>query len=516
MLDVDVSALSLWLERDALPKVSDADPSALAEYILALLDTIDLSQLSDSTQAECVAKLSDFFDSHTAAFVSDLFDYIRHTREKAAASAAPPTNSRAEQRSSRRGSRSRSPERERSRSRSRSRSRDRESRRRGRGGAEEREENGGHAHESRRSTGTLLIRDDRYGIKRIINRGGEGGGGAGGGWRREVREEDREGRDRDGGHRTQGFGGHQASHRPSQSSAPLVIARPYVPPPIASPSQSRSARSVHLPASNPYGSSPSFSPNPPFPQGSNSTAVVHVGRHTVVKRKRQRADGTQGGADDGRSSGGGVVLLTDAPRFVLSMRMLTDHFSQFGALKGVEIDESGGAAEIRYASQEEAEQATLGPPLHPAASLTLKPAGPHLRRPLATAEEAMAEEDEEEGEEETADGEEDASHSAFNAAQSTAVGIAPTISVGRHTLTLKPKPPPPPTDVPTLSMVDNHTIPPSAPSMTAPAAPDSSIHCTLCPGHRPAHPTEEGDSKATSSCGCCTPSGEFSPSAERS
>ena len=487
MLDVDVNALSLWLERDALPKVSDADPSALAEYILALLDTIDLSQLSDSTKAECGAKLSEFFDSHTAAFVDDLFRYIQQQRDKTTAHAATSTNSRTEQRSSRRTSRSRSPARGRSRSRSRSRegrdgrareSREREvreSRRKGRG-SEEREENGGHGGESRRGSGTLLIRDDRFGIQQVINRGGGGG-------RREVRGEYREDRDRDGAQRPHASGGHQGSRRPLQSSAPLVIARPYVPPPTAAhPSQSRSSRSVHLPASNPYSSSPSSSANPPFTPDVNPTRVVRAGRHTVVKRKRP-----EGGASDGSSRGGGgggggaVVELSNVPRFVLSMRMLTDHFSQFGALKGVEIDEDGGVAEIRYATQEEAVQATLGPPLHPAAALTLKAAKPDLRHPSTTAEEAVEDEDEEVPGEEAANGEEDASDSEFSAGHSGTTEAGPTIAVGRHTLTLKAKPPPPPPDDAALAMEMNHFLPLTlaamAPAALTPApAPPSALH----------------------------------------
>ena len=465
MLDVDVNALSLWLERDALPQVSDADPSALAEYILALLDTIDLSQLSDAAKADTASALSDLFDSHTEPFVDSLFAYIRTQRAKAATPTAPPTTaSRGEQRGSRRSSRSRSPARGRSRSISRSRSgeRERESRRRARGGGEEGEGKGGHGQEPRRGSGTLLIRDDRYGIKQVI-RGG-GGGGAG---RREGRGDYHDGRDRDGG-RMQGAGGYQQGHRQPPSSAPLIIARPYVPPSDATLPSQRLSRSVHLPASNPYDPSPSSAPNPSFPSDTSPANVAHVGRHTVVKRKR-----TEESASDGVRSGGvGVLVVNNAPRFVLSMRLLTDHFSQFGALKGVEINEEEGTAEVRYATQAEAVQAALGRPPHPSALLTLKTAESHQRYPLAPAEELVEEAADAEGEEQTANGEEDGNDdSGFGAAEKSAgVEVGPSMAVGRHTLTLKARPPAPPPDARTFP-VEVDPFYPSALATMAPAVP---------------------------------------------
>ena len=435
MLDVDVNALSLWLERDALPKISDADPAALAEYILALLDTIDLSHLNEATNADCVAKLSDFFDSHTPAFVDALFAYLQQHRKPQqhpppqvqAALGAP--SKVAESRTERR-SRSRSPARC---ARSRSRSRERGGRRKRspspRSDSRDAEREPSNGHEARRGGGgTLLIRDERFGTTvRVSQRGRDHRGVAAGQW--DHRNDRREGWQ----HSDLSCGQHSNSRSTSSTSSPLVIPRPYVPPRDGGSRPSRPLRTVQLPSSNPFASAPEATRPAPV------SDVVRVGNHTVVKRRRPAE----------RSPERTSVLVQHAPRFVLSMRMLTDHFTQFGALRGVEIRESDNAATIRFASAAEAQRAVSGRPLHPAAITTLDighTEGRAQSQEDGEEEEEMDAEEADEAEENQdargTEGTEEAAVNGDETASTTAAPAGATIAVGKRTLTLKPKPPP--------------------------------------------------------------------------
>ena len=106
----------------ALPKVSDADPAALSEYIVLLLDSIDLTFLDAATKQQCVSKLHEFFETHTEPFVDELFIYINKHRQ-AAAAPPPPSGSSHRHSSSSASASHRDSRRRRSRDNSRSRSR---------------------------------------------------------------------------------------------------------------------------------------------------------------------------------------------------------------------------------------------------------------------------------------------------------------------------------------------------------------------------------------------------------
>jgi len=64
------AALQRWLTRD-LESLSDADPAALAQYIMALLKAAQ--DEGDALKAYCTAQLNDFLGAETAGLVARLF-----------------------------------------------------------------------------------------------------------------------------------------------------------------------------------------------------------------------------------------------------------------------------------------------------------------------------------------------------------------------------------------------------------------------------------------------------------
>ncbi len=68
-----VPRLRTRLEK-MLPSVCDADPPALANYIIALLER---DQPFDELRASCMEKLEEFLDKETKTFVDDLFGFVK-------------------------------------------------------------------------------------------------------------------------------------------------------------------------------------------------------------------------------------------------------------------------------------------------------------------------------------------------------------------------------------------------------------------------------------------------------
>ena len=482
MLPVDGDRLKEWLEEVALPKVSDADPAALSEYIVLLLDSIDLTYLDQSAKQQCVGKLHEFFETHTESFVDELFIYVAKHRQPAATPQPPPSDAPrhsassasashrdSRRRRSRNRSRSRSPSVSTSRSRSRSPDRDRDRRRRrsrdeqdddhehkrrGRDGRDDRGSGG------RSSRGNELVRDYRF-----SGPGGEGG-----------RERDRSADVRDRrpverrDYRTDASSdGWQPVHhvvmgrrsRPSPSP-PLVIQRPYVPPPERHTEEHvrQPRRTVLMPASNPFNTSAPPTTNATTASDSKPAAdTVRVGQHTIVKRKRvDTADNENGSSARSypaahHSGAAATLLLSNAPRFALNIKLLMEHFSQFGAILGIDIQEAAGTATVKYGTAEDVLRALTAPPLHPQARLTVLPA--QQLQPSSNSNRHVTEEQLERAQGEDGDEENDKqpdAHSQPNGsiqpliAQPHASAPAATLSVGKHTITLKPKatPSPPP------------------------------------------------------------------------
>ena len=466
VLGVDAAALKLWLTADALPRVSDADPAALAEYIIELLDTLDLSELdSSSTHSATADSLREFFDTHTDAFVTQLFTFLRRHRaqQQPPHSQSQQQQDRAEDRSGAqpRNGRSRSPSDERRRSRSRERSWEREreherGRRRrsvdreeeeddmrdsGRGGRRDAadDRNG-----SRRGSGTILIRDDRYGIKAVETRDRERGRGE----YRDGRDRGRQPQQQQQRWQQQGQRGHSdagaASHAAPRS--PLIIQRPFVPAPAAEP-PARIARTVRLPPTNPFDTTASAA-QATSTQVSLPAVVRRVGNHTV-ELKTRTAPPTPPPPPPAAAPAAAVpsLLLHNAPRYVLSMRMLTDHFGMFGSVQGIEIDHSQSSAVIRFGTAEEVSRALMGRPLHPDISMSISYAdsAPAPAQHRAAVEEQQQQQTAADGE---ADGEMDNGDEEQTAAAAQPPAVAPAVAqmaVGKHTLTIRARvtsPPP--------------------------------------------------------------------------
>ncbi|GAA5912939.1 hypothetical protein JCM5296_002531 [Sporobolomyces johnsonii] len=85
MLAVESAVLKPWLVKHLEP-ISDADPTVLADYVLALLKhdvpEADLDSL-------CNEQLSDFLEANTPAFVRTMLEFVR---SPAAAGVAPPSS----------------------------------------------------------------------------------------------------------------------------------------------------------------------------------------------------------------------------------------------------------------------------------------------------------------------------------------------------------------------------------------------------------------------------------------
>ena len=496
MLPVDGDKLKVWLEDVALPKVSDADPAALSEYIVLLLDSIDLTYLDNATKQQCVGKLHEFFETHTESFVDELFIYIAKHRQPAAAPQPPPSSHRhssssttASHRDSRRRrsrSRSRSPSPSTSRSRSRSRSPDRrrrrsrdeqdeEYKRRDRDSRDDRSGRGGSGR------GSELVRDWRFSGG---GRGGDGGRGRGdrsadGKDRRQVERRDyRSGTSSDSWQPVH----HVVTDRRSRPSPspPLLIQRPYVPP--SDEQQNDEAvrpprRTVVMPASNPFSTSALANHTTTSTDAEPATGAVRVGHHTIVKRKRvedpEAATPTLARTHPPATHTGAAatLLLSNAPRFVLNFKLLMEHFGQFGAIMGMEIQEAAGTATVKYGTAEDVLSALTGPPLHPQARLTVLPAQ-QLHTPSniiqsVAEQEQDGEQDDQEEQLDTHTPPNGTNHSLVPQAHSSAP--ATTLSVGKHTITLKPKTSPSPPAAQSLPSVQ-----PAAP--TEPPAVGSALH----------------------------------------
>ena len=501
MLPVDGDALKLWLEEVALPKVSDADPAALSEYIVLLLDSIDLAYLDNSTKQQCVSKLREFFETHTEPFVDELFIYIaKHRQPAAAVAAAPPPPASSQRHSSssasashrdshrrRSRSRSRSPSASTSRSRSRSRSADRDRRRRksrekdgeeykrrdrdSRDDWDERDERD----RGRGSRGSELVRDYRFA-------GSGKGGDAGRGRDRTFDVGDRRQVDRHDYRSSTPNDTWQPVHhvvtdrrsRPSYSP-PLHIQRPYVPP--ANEQQRGETvrpprRTVVMPPSNPFNSSAAANQTttPTDSESETKPGAVRVGHHTIVKRKR--VDTVEAGSHNAahtyppvsHTGAAATLLLSNAPRFILNIKLLMEHFSRFGAILGIDIHEAADTATVKYGTAEDVLRALTGPPLHPQARLTVLPAqqlhtASHSSQTV-TEEQPNGQQLEEEDEVQGAD-----MHvqQPDEIAEAATAAPAATLTVGKHTITLKHKTSPSP--------------PPAQPAEpTDPPAPGSALH----------------------------------------
>lgn len=480
MLPVDGEKLKEWLEQVALPKVSDADPAALSEYIVLLLDSIDLTFLDQSTKQQCVGKLHEFFETHTEPFVDELFVWIAKHRESKEAAVEPQPASASHRHSSSSAStshrdtrrrhsrsRSRSPSHSISRSRSRSRSADRDRdrrrrrsrdeeddayKRRDRDGRDERDNRGGMG-----SRGSELVRDYRFSGS---GRGGDGGRGG----ERYVDVRDRGQVERRDYRAGASSGSWQPVHhvlpgRRSQpyDSPPLVIQRPYVPPSQQQQTEEivrQPRRTVLMPASNPFNTVTPANQTTTATDTDTAADTVRVGHHIIVKRKRvDTAETAQHTAPHtspptSHSGAAATLLLSSAPRFILNIKLLMEHFSRFGGLLGIEIQEAAGTATVKYGTADDVLRALMGPPLHPQARLTVLPAQqPHapsngsqpVTRQVRDGE--QHEEEEEEAEEE----EEEDTYTQSNGTNQSIVSqphtSAPTatLSVGKHTITLRPK-----------------------------------------------------------------------------
>ena len=484
MLPVDGDALKVWLEEVALPKVSDADPLALSEYIVLLLDSIDLAFLDHATKQQCVAKLHEFFETHTEPFVDELFLYISKHRQPAAAPVPtatthhqhqPSSSASSSHRDSRRRrshsrSRSRSPSASRSRSRSRSRSLSDDRVRRRRKGSrdepqdehrrrerDERDERSDRNDRGRSGRGNELVIDHYYG----------GSGREDGGRDRPYDERERrhvERRDYRTGsadNRWQPVH-HVVTDRRSRPahSPPLHIQRPFVPPPTHNGDHTRQPRrTVVMPASNPFTSGAAASHSTTPADNDTPAGAVRVGQHTVVKRKRpDEADNTTNTSavpqpPASHSGAAATLLLSNAPRFILNIKLLMEHFSLFGAIQGIDIQEAAGTASVKYGTAEEVLRALTAQPIHPQARLTVLPAAQQPptqsshTQPAASARVQNGAAVQQRRTEEVEDEEEEVIEVQPNgSSQSHAAAPATTLSVGKRAITLKPKaaPSPPP------------------------------------------------------------------------
>merc|ERR1711957_994247 len=109
-----------------------ADPSALANYIIALLER---DQPAEESKQSCLEKLEEFLDKETKSFVDKLFQFMATTSEKADTAKdgeekEEGNDSDGDRRRHRRKSRRKSASKSKSRSRSGSGSRDRKDRKR--------------------------------------------------------------------------------------------------------------------------------------------------------------------------------------------------------------------------------------------------------------------------------------------------------------------------------------------------------------------------------------------------
>ncbi|GAA5984094.1 hypothetical protein JCM5350_003775 [Sporobolomyces pararoseus] len=76
MLEVDKASLTPWLIKHLEP-ITDAEPSTLAEYVLALLQRDETPQ---ELERICIESLGDFLDDHTEKFVKEMFAFVQSPR----------------------------------------------------------------------------------------------------------------------------------------------------------------------------------------------------------------------------------------------------------------------------------------------------------------------------------------------------------------------------------------------------------------------------------------------------
>lgn len=92
MDSIDEDRLRLYLE-EKLPKICDADPVALAAYIVAILQK---ESSFDELKTSCLEKLQEFLEDNTSSFVADLFRWLttaqNNMREAAVSPGASPSS----------------------------------------------------------------------------------------------------------------------------------------------------------------------------------------------------------------------------------------------------------------------------------------------------------------------------------------------------------------------------------------------------------------------------------------
>ncbi|GAA5963349.1 hypothetical protein JCM3765_006992 [Sporobolomyces pararoseus] len=76
MLEVDKASLTPWLIKHLEP-ITDAEPSTLAEYVLALLQRDETPQ---ELERICIESLGDFLEDHTEKFVKEMFAFVQSSR----------------------------------------------------------------------------------------------------------------------------------------------------------------------------------------------------------------------------------------------------------------------------------------------------------------------------------------------------------------------------------------------------------------------------------------------------
>ncbi|GAA5913114.1 uncharacterized protein JCM6883_006527 [Sporobolomyces salmoneus] len=90
MLEVDVAIVKPWLIQHLEP-ITDAEPSTLAEYVLALLQR---DETLEELERICIESLGDFLEGHTEKFVKELLAFVRSPRPVAAVSPPAPQRKR--------------------------------------------------------------------------------------------------------------------------------------------------------------------------------------------------------------------------------------------------------------------------------------------------------------------------------------------------------------------------------------------------------------------------------------